>query len=193
MKVNLQPSASHRTSVFIVLFSPPQGFSGSARPTRPSARCFWSGSLYLVEAVVQRQRVVPQQLLLLEAEQPLAERQAGPRHRRGVVLHVELVGKLVGRQLPHCNTSCKGRGGGISWEKNEISWTKSAQLEGGGADPSGPGLQLNSPLDRFWYSWSGPGGQVVSSRTWQRVRTQFGVQKRRRSQTQSNSAYRRSG
>lgn len=35
---------------------------------------------YLMEAVVQRQWVVPQQLLLLEAEQPLAERQAGPRH-----------------------------------------------------------------------------------------------------------------
>lgn len=35
---------------------------------------------YLVKAVVQRQRVVSQQLLLLQAEQPFAEGQARPRH-----------------------------------------------------------------------------------------------------------------
>ena len=55
-----------------------------------------------MEAVVQGQGVVPEQLLLLRAEQPLAESQAGPRDRRGVVLYVQLVGELVGCQLPHC-------------------------------------------------------------------------------------------
>ena len=57
--------------------------------------------MYLVEAVVHGQGVVPEQLVLLGAEQPLPERQAGARHRRRVVLNVQLVGELIGGQLPH--------------------------------------------------------------------------------------------
>ena len=63
----------------------------------------------LVEAIVQCQQVVPQQLLLLRAEQPLAQGQAGARDCRRVVLHIQLVGELVGGQLTHCQTKASER------------------------------------------------------------------------------------
>lgn len=55
----------------------------------------------LVKEVTQRDLVVIEQDFLLGGEEPLAERQAGSRYGRGVVLHVQLVGELVRSELSH--------------------------------------------------------------------------------------------
>lgn len=74
---------------------------------------------YLVEAVVQSQRVVSEQLLLLEAKQPFAECQASSGHCWCVVLHIELVGKLIGCQFPNWNKE-KWRG---EWWGVGLGWS----------------------------------------------------------------------
>lgn len=55
----------------------------------------------LVKEVTQRDLVVVEQDFLLGGEKPLAERQAGSRYGGGVVLHIQLVGELVGSELSH--------------------------------------------------------------------------------------------
>lgn len=54
-----------------------------------------------MEEVGDGQIVVVQENLFFRREEPLPDRQAGSRHGRGVILHVELVGELIGGQFPH--------------------------------------------------------------------------------------------
>lgn len=68
----------------------------------------------LVKEVAQRNLVVVKQDFLLCGEQPLAERQAGSRYGRGVVLHVQLVGELVRSELSHWRRKAPRR------ERNDV-------------------------------------------------------------------------
>lgn len=56
---------------------------------------------HLMEEVGDCQVVVVEENLLLCSEEPFPDGQARPRHRGGVVLHVEFVGEFVGRQFAH--------------------------------------------------------------------------------------------
>lgn len=53
----------------------------------------------LMEAIVDSQLVVIEQNLFLCGEEPLAEREAGARDSRCVVLHIQLMWKLIRGQL----------------------------------------------------------------------------------------------
>lgn len=85
---------------------------------------FRAGIPHLVEEVGDGQVVVVEQRLLLGGEEPLAQRQARPRHGRGVVLHVQLVRELVGSQLPH-------------WEKHGRNHGMARPRRGDGQGPQG--------------------------------------------------------
>lgn len=73
-----------------------------------------------MEEIGDGQVVVVQKDFLFRGEEPLPDRQAGARHGRSVVLHVELVGKFVGSQLPNCARSPykEGEGGGNNQDPN---------------------------------------------------------------------------
>lgn len=77
------------------------GGGGVVQEERRKKKKTRAAPAHLVEEVTQRHLVVVEQDFLLGGEEPLAERQAGSRYGRGVVLYVQLVGELVRSELSH--------------------------------------------------------------------------------------------